>query len=74
LPAGARIAEEILNHVIVRDGIVVGRWYRPTIGSGPVARLEPRVALDGEDRRRLQGAVERYAAFVGRELKVTGLD
>ena len=32
----SRLAEEILNHVIVRDGLVVGRWMRPTVGSGPV--------------------------------------
>lgn len=74
LPAGVRVAQEILNHVIVRDGLVVGRWYRPTLASGPVVRLEPRVELDADDRRRLRAAVDRYAAFVGRELGVTGLD
>lgn len=74
LPAGARIAEEILNHVIVRDGVVVGRWYRPTISSGPVVRLEPRVALGEEDLRWLRAAVERYAAFLERPIKVSGLD
>ena len=74
LPAPARVAQEILNHVIVRDGRVIGRWYRPTAGSGPVVRLEPRVALDADDRTRLRDAVHRYAAFVGRELEVTGLD
>ena len=73
LPAGARVAEEILNHVIVRDGLVVGRWQRPTVASGPLVRLEPRVALDADDRRRLQGAVDRYGAFIGRELEVTVL-
>lgn len=74
LPATARVAEEIFSHVIVRDGRVVGRWYRPTVGSGPVVRLEPRVALDADDRTRLRDAVDRYAAFVGRELAATGLD
>ena len=74
LPAGARVAEEILNHVIVRDGQVVGRWHRPTVASGPVVRMEPRVALAAEDRRRMRAAVDRYAGFVGRELGVTGLD
>ncbi|MEO8274236.1 MAG: winged helix DNA-binding domain-containing protein [Chloroflexota bacterium] len=74
LPEGARDSAAILNHVIVRDGRVVGRWYRPTAGSGPVVRLEPRIALDADDRRRLRSAVDRYAAFVGRELEVTWLD
>lgn len=73
LPHGARVAGEILNHVIVRDGRVVGRWHRPTVGSGPVVRLEPHVSLDAEDRQRLLGAVGRYAAFVGRDVEVTGL-
>lgn len=74
LPAGARVAQEILNHVIVRDGVVVGRWYRPTVASGPVVRLEPRVPLESGDRERLSGAVGRYARFLGRELAVAGLD
>jgi hypothetical protein len=74
LSEGARVAQEILNHVIVRDGLVVGRWFRPTVASGPVVRLEPRVELDAQDRRRLRAAVDRHAAFVGRELGVTGLD
>jgi hypothetical protein len=74
LPPGARVAEEILNHVIVRDGLVVGRWQRPTVASGPVVRLEPRVSLDADDRARLRSAVARYAAFLGRKLEAIGLD
>ena len=74
LAPAARTAEEILNHVVVRDGLVVGRWFRPTVASGPVIRIEPRVPLDADDRRRLRAAVDRYAAFVGRGLEVAGLD
>jgi len=73
LPPPARVAEEILDHVIVRDGLVVGRWRRPPANGGPLV-LEPRVPLAGEERDLLAGAVERYATFVGRPIEVAGLD
>ncbi|HET7181993.1 MAG TPA: winged helix DNA-binding domain-containing protein [Candidatus Limnocylindrales bacterium] len=74
LPPWARTAEEIFSHVIVRDGLVVGRWLRST-GKGPLRlTLEPRVPLRSEDLARLAGAVRRYGAFVGRPVGVIGLD
>jgi hypothetical protein len=74
LPVPSRTAQEILNHVIVRDGLVVGRWWRPTATTRSGVRLEPKVDLDDGDRRRLAAAVERYATFLGRALEATGLD
>lgn len=74
LPAPARVAEEILNHVIVRDGLMVGRWRRPLASGAAGLRLDPLVELDSEERGLLAAAVERYAAFVGRAVEVTGLD
>jgi Winged helix DNA-binding domain len=74
LPPRARIAEEILNHVIVRDGLMVGRWRRPLASGAAGLRLDPLVALDSDERRLLAAAVERYSAFVGRPVEVAGLD
>jgi len=74
LPVPSSVPGEILNHVIVRDGRVVGRWYRPTAGSPKLVRLEPRVDLRRGDRERLREAVDAYAAYLGRDLEVTGLD
>jgi hypothetical protein len=74
LPAPARVAEEILNHVIVRNGLMVGRWRRPLASGAAGLRLDPLVALDSEERRLLAEAVGRYATFVGRPVEVTGLD
>lgn len=74
LPARARVAEEILNHVIVRNGLMVGRWRRPLASGTAGLRLDPLVALDSDEQRLLAAAVERYAAFVGRPVEVAGLD
>jgi hypothetical protein len=74
LPAPARVAEEILNHVIVRNGQMVGRWRRPLVSGAAGLRLDPLVALDSVERGMLAAAVERYSAFVGRPVEVTGLD
>lgn len=74
LPPAARVPLEILSHVMVRDGLVVGRWRRPTAAAHTVLRLEPRVDLDAGDRRRLRMAVDRYAAYLGRRIEVSGLD
>jgi hypothetical protein len=74
LPVPARVAQEVLNHVIVRDGLMVGRWRRPLASGAAGLRLDPLVALDSVERGLLAAAVERYAAFVGRPVEVTGLD
>jgi hypothetical protein len=74
LPAPARVAEEILNHVIVRNGLMVGRWRRPLASGAAGLRLDPLAELDSDERGLLATAVERYAAFVGRPVEVAGLD
>lgn len=74
LPARARVAEEILNHVIARNGLMVGRWRRPLASGAAGLRLDPLVTLDSDERRLLAAAVERYSTFVGRPVEVTGLD
>jgi hypothetical protein len=73
LPPPHRVAAEILDHVIVRDGLVVGRWRRPSANGGPLA-LEPRVPLAGDERELLARAVERYSTYVRRPIEVAWLD
>jgi DNA glycosylase AlkZ-like len=74
MPAPGRIADAIFDHVIVRDGLVIGRWRR-VLGTRAVSvHLEPLVPLDSPDRDRLQQAVERYGIFLGRPTRVVGLD
>jgi hypothetical protein len=74
LPPWARTAEEIFSHVIVRRGLVVGRWFRST-GKGPLRlTMEPRVALDEADRAAVMAQAKRYGNFAGRPAEVVGLD
>jgi DNA glycosylase AlkZ-like len=74
MPAPGRIAEAIFDHVIVRDGLVIGRWRRVVGRRSLALRLEPLVDLDSADRNRLSAAVERYGAFLGQPIEVVGLD
>lgn len=74
LPTPGRIAEAIFDHVIARDGRIVGRWRRTNRSGRIGVALEPLVDVDAEERRRLAAAVDRYAAFLGRPIEVTGLD
>jgi hypothetical protein len=74
LPPPARVAQEILNHVIVRDGLVVGRWRRSGGPNQVTVGLDPLVGLDSDDRRHLAAAVDRFATFLGRPVAATGLD
>jgi hypothetical protein len=73
LPAWARTAEEIFSHVILRRGLVVGRWFRTP--SGPLRlTIEPRVDLDAGDRDGVAAEARRYASFAGMPAQVVGLD
>jgi hypothetical protein len=74
LPPPARVAAEILNHVIVRDGLGVGGWRR--VEAKPALRVELNllVGLDAAELAALDGEVERLSAFLGRPVEVTGLD
>ena len=74
MPTPGRIADAIFDHVIVRDGLIVGRWRRTNRSGRIGVTLEPLVTLDGSQRERLAGTVDRYAAFLGRPVHVTGLD
>ena len=74
LPPPARVAAEILNHVIVRNGLGVGGWRRTDDGKRVRADLNQLVPLDEAERTALRAAVERLATFLGRPVEATGLD
>jgi hypothetical protein len=74
LPAPARVAAEILAHVLVRDGLVIGRWRRREAGAGVGLELEPLVPLRPEERARVRAQIDRLRTFLGRPLLVAGLD
>jgi hypothetical protein len=74
LPPPARVAQVLLNHVIVRDGLVVGSWRRTEQKRAVRAELNLLVGLDDAERRALAEAVERFATFLGRPVETVGLD
>ena len=74
LPPPARVAAEILNHLIVRDGLGVGGWRRKDEGRAIRVELNPLVALDEAERDALRGALDKLSAFLARPVETTGLD
>ena len=72
LPPPARVAQVILAHIIVRDGLVVGGWRR--VDEGPSVRLEPDylVALDAREQEALGAAVRRFETYLGRPVRWPG--
>jgi hypothetical protein len=66
LPTPARIAQVILAHVIVRDGLVVGGWRRTE--DGPAVRVEPNllVPVDTRELTALDDEVRRFETYLGR--------
>jgi len=74
LPPPARVAAEILAHVVVRDGLVVGGWTRKDGGPTIAISIDLLVRLTSEERAALERAVDRFRAFIGRRVEVAGLD
>jgi hypothetical protein len=74
LPAPARVAQVILAHVIVRDGLVVGGWRR--IDEGSSVRIEPSVlvGLGEEEQAALAVAIRRFETYLGRPVQVAAPD
>lgn len=74
LPPAARVAQVILAHVIVRDGLVVGGWRR--IDEGSSVRIVPDllVALDEPERVALGGTIRRFETYLGRPVVVAAHD
>jgi hypothetical protein len=74
LPPPARAAAEILAHVVVRNGLVIGGWSWKDAGGSTAVAVEPKVALDAPQRAAIGTAIARLEAFLGRPVEVSGLD
>ncbi len=74
LPPPARVAAEILNHVIVRDGLGVGGWRRKDDRREIRVALNPLVPLSAGERDGARRALDRLSQFLARPVVATGLD
>jgi hypothetical protein len=61
------------NHIVVKDGRVIGAWRR-TVGPSTVT-IETRLLarLDAAEMRELRDAAERYGRFLGLSVKLTNV-
>ncbi len=74
LPPPARVAAEILNHVIVRAGLGVGGWRRKDDRREIRVALNPLVPLSAGERDGARRALDRLSQFLARPVVATGLD
>jgi Winged helix DNA-binding domain len=74
LPPPARVAQVVLNHVVVRNGLVVGGYRRRDAGAATRLEINPLVELRQADRAALRGVIKRFATFLGRPVETVGLD
>jgi len=74
LPPAARVAQVVLAHVVVRDGLVVGGYRRRDEGGRTALAVDRLVDLDSATRAAIRAAAERFSAFLGRPVEVAGLD
>jgi hypothetical protein len=74
LPSAARVAEVVLAHIVVRDGLVVAGYRRRDERSATRLSVDPLVELNAAETMALRAAVERFAAFLGRPVETVGLD
>ena len=74
LPAALRVAQVILGHVVVRDGLVVGTFRRRDERASTALDVDLAVPLDEREREALRGAIGRFERFFGRPVEVRGLD
>ena len=74
LPPPARVAQVVLNHIVVRDGLVVGGYRRRDERTITRLEIDPLVGLSPADREALRGVIERFAAYLARPVEAVGLD
>ena len=74
LPPESRVPQVILGHVVVRDGLVIGAYRRREAEGTTSLEIDLAVELGSPDRAGVNAAVDRFAAFLGRPVEVTGLD
>ena len=72
LPPAARVAQVILAHIIVRDGLGVGGWRRWDEGSSVRIQPDLLVALDDPEQAALRAAIQRYETYLGRPVRWSG--
>jgi Winged helix DNA-binding domain len=74
LPEPARVAEAVLAHIVVREGLVVGGWRRRDAGRALGIAIDLLVALTQAERTALASAIARLSTFLGRPVEVSELD
>jgi hypothetical protein len=74
LPPPARVAAEILAHVIVRNGLGMGGWRRKDGPKAAAVAIDLLVGLTDDERTELWRSIGRLAAFLGKPVEVSGLD
>jgi hypothetical protein len=74
LPERSRVAQVVLAHIVVRDGLVVGGYRRRDEGKVTRLAVDPLIQLDSGERAGVRAAAERFAAFLDRPVELTGVD
>jgi hypothetical protein len=74
LPEPARVAQVVLAHIVVRDGLVVGGYRRRDESEVTRLAVDALIHLGSLERAGVRAAAERFAAFLDRPVEVTGLD
>jgi hypothetical protein len=69
MQAAMRALDNALTGIIVLDGRIAGTWRRIIRKSSVSVEINPVVPFDRDDRRAVQEAAERYAAFLGLALR-----
>jgi len=73
LPPAARVAEVVLAHIVVRDGLVVGGYRRREEGGLTTISVDPLIEFDHVILAGIEAAAARFAAFLGREVEIAVL-
>ena len=74
LPPPARVAQVVLAHIVVRDGLAVAGYRRRDEKATTMVSIDQLVELDSAEKAGVRAAVDRFAAFLGRPVELTGLD
>jgi len=74
LPPPARVAQVVLAHIVVRDGLGVAGYRRRDGPTATTLTIDQLVELDSAEKAGVRSAAERFAAFLGRPVDLIGLD
>jgi len=74
LPPPARVAQVVLAHIVVRDGLGVAGYRRRDEKSTTMVSIDQLVELDSAEKAGIRAAADRFEAFLGRPVELTGLD